>query len=67
MPEKYVFQHIQSVSLRKKKDGHVDLAANRVGKCGRKRKKSPRTDRKIVQMALQGIRTSCRNFFTALF
>ena len=42
------------------------MVANRVGKCGRKRKTSPRTDRKIVQMALKGIRTSCRNFSTAL-
>ena len=42
------------------------MVANRVGKCGRKRKTSPRTDRKIVQMALKGRRTSCRNFSTAL-
>ena len=58
-----MFHHRQSVLLRKK-DSCVDLAANRVGKCGRKRKTSPRTDRKIVQMALKGIRTSCRNFST---
>ena len=42
------------------------MAANRVGKCGRKRKTSRRTDGKIVQMALKGRKTSCRNFSTVL-
>ena len=41
------------------------MAANRAGKCGRKQKKIPRTDGKIVQMALKG-RTSCRNFSIAM-
>ena len=45
----------QAVSIiKKKKDSCVDLAANRVGKWSWKRKTSPRTDRKIVQMALKG-------------
>ena len=44
----------QTVSVIKKKiDCNVDLTVKRVGKCGRKRKTTPRTDRKIVQMALK--------------
>ena len=37
-----------------------------VGKCGRKRKTDPRTDRKIVQMAFKGRKTSCTNFSIAI-
>ena len=33
-----------------KKESCVDLAANKVGKCGRKRKTSPITDGKIIQI-----------------
>ena len=44
----------QTISVIKKKiDCNVDLTVKRVGKCGRKRKTTPRTDRKIVQMALK--------------
>ena len=42
------------------------MAAKRVGKCGRKRKTTPRTDRKIVRMALSNRRTSCKNLSIAL-
>lgn len=57
----------QTVSVIKKKiDSNVDLAAKRDGKCGRKRKTTPRTDRKIVQMALRDRRASCRKLTTEL-
>ena len=57
----------QTISVIKKKiDNGVDLAAKRVAKCGRKRKTTPRTDRKIVKMALKDRRTSCRNLSTEL-
>ena len=42
------------------------MAAIRDGKCDRKRKTNLRTDRKIVQTALKGRKTFCRNLSTAL-
>lgn len=57
----------QTVSVIKKKiDSGVNLASKRVGKCGRKRKTTPRTDRQIVNMALKDRRTSCRNISAQL-
>lgn len=57
----------QSVSaIKKKLENAVDFTAKMAGKCGRKRKTTPRTDRKIVQMALNNRRMSCRNISTEL-
>ena len=57
----------QTVSNIKKKlkYGH-SLSSNRVGKCGKKRKTTPREDRKIVQMALKNRRLSCRKLSNVL-
>jgi len=51
----------QTVSVIKRKfDNDVNIDAKRIGKCGRKRKTTPRTDRLLVQMALKNRRASCR-------
>ena len=57
----------QTVSNIKKKleYGH-SLSSNRVGKCGRKKKKTPREDRRIIQMALKDRRVSCRRLSSNL-
>jgi transposase len=57
----------QTVSVIKKKiDRGVDIASKRIGRCGRKRKTSPRTDRFIVQKALKNRRMSCRRISIGL-
>lgn len=57
----------QSVSLiKKKEENHRDLGPKRKGNCGRKRKTSPRVDRKIVKLALGNRRLSCRKIATLL-
>lgn len=51
----------QSVSIiKRKKDKCQNLGSHRNGKCGRKRKTSPRIDRMIIKMALKDRRASCR-------
>ena len=57
----------QSVSLiKKKEENHHDLVTKRKENCGRKRKTSPRVDRKIVKLALGNRRLSCRKIATLL-
>lgn len=57
----------QSVSLiKKKEENHQDLVTKRKGNCGRKRKTSPRVDRKMVKLALGNRRLSCRKIATLL-
>lgn len=51
----------QTVSnIKKKLEYGQSLASNRVGKCGRPKKTTPRMDRKIVKMAINNRRASCR-------
>lgn len=57
----------QSVSLIKKKlEKGLSLENKRVGKCGRKRKTTPRADRKIKTMALKDRRLTCRRISSFL-
>ena len=46
--------------IKKKEENKVHLGSNRAGNCGRKRKTTPRADRKIVKLALRNRRLSCR-------
>lgn len=51
----------QSVSnIKKKMDKGINLDSTRTGRCGRKRKTTPRSDRKIQLMALHDKRKSCK-------
>ena len=42
------------------------MEAKRAGKCGRKRKTTPRLDRKIVNMSLSNRKSSCRKISSGL-
>ena len=52
--------------IKKKMRNDEDLVAKRAGKCGRKRKTTPRLDRKIVKMCLSNRRSSCRKISSGL-
>lgn len=57
----------QSVSnIKKKMDKGLNLDSSRTGKCGRKKKTTPRTDRKIKQLALRDKRKSCKSIASEL-
>ena len=57
----------QTVSVIKKKmKNNEHLYSNKIGKCGRKRKTTPRVDRKIKNMALSDRRASCRKISSEL-
>ena len=57
----------QIVSVIKKQiDSGTELGSKRVGRCGKKRKTTRRTDRQIVKMALKTRRASCRNISAQL-
>lgn len=52
---------VQTVSkIKKTLDSGGLLDSSRIGKCGRKKKTTPRIDRKIKLMALNDRRTSCK-------
>ena len=52
--------------IKKKLRNNEDFEAKRARKCGRKRKTTPRFDRKIVKMCLSNRRRSCRKFSSGL-
>ena len=57
----------QSVSnIKKKLDKGLNLESTRTGRCGRKRKTTPRTDTKIKQLALHDKRKSCKSIASEL-
>src|ERR1700755_57851 len=57
----------QSVSnIKKKMDKGLNLDSTRTGRCGRKRKTTPRTHRKIKQLALKDKRKSCNSIASEL-
>ena len=47
-------------SIKKKLDRGLSLQNGRTGKCGKKRKTTPRSDRKIKNIALKDRRTTCK-------
>ena len=52
----------QIFSVNKKKfDSGTELGSRKVGRYGRKRKPTWRTDRQVIKMALENKRASCRN------
>ncbi|KAL7641205.1 UNVERIFIED_CONTAM: hypothetical protein RMT77_008343 [Armadillidium vulgare] len=52
----------QSVSnIKEKMDKGLNLDSTRTGRCGRKRKTTPRTDRKIKKLALHDKRKFCNS------
>jgi DNA-directed RNA polymerase I, II, and III subunit RPABC1 len=57
----------QTVSnIKRKLDKGLSLDSARAGKCGRKRKTTPRMDRRIKQMAIKDRRTSCTKIRTEM-
>ena len=52
--------------IKNKLRNNEDLEAKRARKCGRKRKTTPRPDRKIVKMSLSNRRRSCRKISSGL-
>ena len=57
----------QIVSLIKKKiERGIDVGSQRQGNCGRKKKTTPRTDRKIQNMALKDRRATCSKISSML-
>lgn len=58
---------VQSVSaIKKKMDRKQSIETKRNGKCGRRKKTSPRLDRRIKAMALTNRRASCKKISIAL-
>ena len=49
-------------AVRKKLELGREMDSSRMGKCGRKRKTTPRLDRKIKEMALKNRRASYKKF-----
>lgn len=57
----------QSVSsIKKKLERGLSLQNGKVGKCGKKRKTTPRLDRKIKNLALKDRRTTCKRISSCL-
>ena len=52
--------------MKKKLAQGLSGGADRIGKCGRKRKTTPRIDRKIVNMAKNDPRASCKKLATIM-
>lgn len=52
--------------IKKKMVFEEELGPKRVGRCGRKKVTTPRTDRKIVKIALNNRRASCKNISSTL-